>query len=474
MKKLLLFIFLMMISFVTFSSPLKANESINYLAIGDSTIEPLKPNDKTYVDLFANDYLKPTKYTRLSKTGARLEDLLAILDTNFVSDKYSKDLKLDSNKYINAIKAADIISLSYNNMDYALKQLKMASLKPYTNTWEKYFDEEKMLEVNAILNEFRSNLTKSGVPSIDMVILVIESYAYNYVSTVFNYPKVIEKIKEINPKCDILSTEMYNPLNGIIIQIGEYSIDVGMYFNQLIELVDGLYDGPSMESQDSYIVKLDGVETKYTEMLNNASTQPEYTQILLTIISNDTVFLPSENGKVYIKNQMITAYNSICDHVANADDGDCTTALTCSLCNKVLVDGKKEHSAVIDEAVESTCNKTGLTEGAHCSLCNKVIIAQNEINKKDHTYDNSCDANCNVCGSEREIQHTYGAWEVVKEATKKAEGEEKHTCTICSHVETRTTDKLASNNTILIVTICCFAAAGVCFLVTWIIKRKRK
>ena len=267
---------------------------------------------------------------------------------------------------------------------------------------------------------------------------------------------------------------MYNPLNGIIIQIGVHSIDVGMYFNQLIELVDSLYDGPSMESTDSYIFNLNSVETKYTEMLNNASTQPEYMQILTTIISNDTVFLPSTNGKTYIKNQMVSSYESICDHVANTDDGDCTTAITCSLCNKVLVDANKEHSAVIDSAVEATCSKTGLTEGAHCSICNKVIVAQTETSKKDHTYDDRCDTDCNVCHATRESHHTYGEWTVSKEATKDENGEEKHICTICGYTETRPTDKLKSNNTILIASICCFIGAGVCFVAGSIIKKNRK
>ena len=168
MKKVLLFIFLMMISFVTISSTqnLNANENVNYVAIGDSTIA----DKNSYVDMFNNDYLNATKYTKLGKKGARIEDLLAILNSNFVTDEYGTTIKLDSEKHINAIKEADVISLSYNNMDYALKQLKMASLKPYTNVWERYFDEEKMSEVNTILNEFRTNLTNSNVPMIDMVI----------------------------------------------------------------------------------------------------------------------------------------------------------------------------------------------------------------------------------------------------------------------------------------------------------------
>ena len=41
--------------------------------------------------------------------------------------------------------------------------------------------------------------------------------------------------------------------------------------------------------------------------------------------------------------------------------------------------GAKEHTIVIDKAIEPTYTKTGLTEGSHCSVCGKVIVKQNVI-----------------------------------------------------------------------------------------------
>lgn len=47
---------------------------------------------------------------------------------------------------------------------------------------------------------------------------------------------------------------------------------------------------------------------------------------------------------------------------------------------------KLEHSIVIDEKVEPTCEKAGLTEGSHCAVCNKVIVRQEGIPLKNHVY----------------------------------------------------------------------------------------
>ena len=60
-----------------------------------------------------------------------------------------------------------------------------------------------------------------------------------------------------------------------------------------------------------------------------------------------------------------------------------------------------------------------------------------------HTYDNDCDADCNVCGATRTpADHQFGDWYVVTEATEEAEGTEERKCSVCGHTETRSIAKL--------------------------------
>ena len=53
------------------------------------------------------------------------------------------------------------------------------------------------------------------------------------------------------------------------------------------------------------------------------------------------------------------------------------------------------HTVEIDEAVEPTCDKTGLTEGSHCSVCGTVIVEQEVIPAKGHNYGEWQDEICN-------------------------------------------------------------------------------
>ena len=82
---------------------------------------------------------------------------------------------------------------------------------------------------------------------------------------------------------------------------------------------------------------------------------------------------------------------------------------------------KKGHTEVIDEEVEATCTKTGLTEGKHCSACGVVLVAQKEILAKGHT---------------------YGNWIQTKEADAINKGEKIRICTTCGQKEVQNSASL--------------------------------
>ena len=114
------------------------------------------------------------------------------------------------------------------------------------------------------------------------------------------------------------------------------------------------------------------------------TTEGSYDNVTYCSICND--FIDSEHIIVPVK-----------DHtpvVDNAVEATCTaTGLTegshCSICETIIVEQvvvpATDHTAVIDEAVEPTCTDSGLTEGSHCSICETIIVEQVVVPAKDHT-----------------------------------------------------------------------------------------
>ena len=115
-------------------------------------------------------------------------------------------------------------------------------------------------------------------------------------------------------------------------------------------------------------------------------------------------------------------YNSaICEHTYSAVVVAPTcikqgyTQYTCTNCGESYIADYVDalgHIEVVDKAVAPTCTKSGLTEGKHCSRCNASIVVQKTIDA---------------------LEHSYGEWQILKEATILNEGERQRSCKACNH-----------------------------------------
>ena len=96
--------------------------------------------------------------------------------------------------------------------------------------------------------------------------------------------------------------------------------------------------------------------------------------------------------------------------------------VVCSVCDEVMetivLDKTGDHTERLDPYVEPTCADYGLTEGKSCSVCNTVLVAQEPIEKKEHT---------------------FGEWETVRLETMHEDLLLERYCS-CGEVESKTVD----------------------------------
>ena len=124
----------------------------------------------------------------------------------------------------------------------------------------------------------------------------------------------------------------------------------------------------------------------------------------------------------------------ICGDVININahkfDDDLCESCNCGYINH-------DYKWVIDKP--SSCGE----EGKKHEECKECYATRNENTIIEatgvHTYDNTCDIECNVCSKVREITHNYRAY--ITQATTSKDGEIVKKCSVCGSVYSSTTIK---------------------------------
>ena len=94
----------------------------------------------------------------------------------------------------------------------------------------------------------------------------------------------------------------------------------------------------------------------------------------------------------------------------------------CTLCGYAESNAHSWASEII--TVDPTCGEAG-GKCKVCTVCAGVLVTELIEPTGKHTYDNTCDTKCNVCGAERTVSHTFGTgWKYSGKG-------HWHYCTIC-------------------------------------------
>ncbi len=200
-----------------------------YVAIGDSSVEG-------YAGLLADELGLSNDY-----------------DDTLVSENVAASIE---NLDAEVIEKADLITVGFSGntfFKYMASQVNAylrSNEEPQEMDWATYvgaagvkYVEKALNEIQAILaKDLHNNISSYGYLD-EILMLAIESYAYASADYVFNYPALIEAIREINPDALIVSVGMNNALAGMTVNVSEfaegYEFALGEYVEYLTAAVNG-------------------------------------------------------------------------------------------------------------------------------------------------------------------------------------------------------------------------------------------
>ncbi len=112
-----------------------------------------------------------------------------------------------------------------------------------------------------------------------------------------------------------------------------------------------------------------------------------------------------------------------------------------SSCNRCGAGREVAHNWNSGKITENpTCTATGIRL-LTCTICGTE--KKETVGKAEHSYDNSCDTSCNVCGGLRQINHSWDAGKVLDQPTCTNTGSRRLTCKVCGTQEVETMAKAA-------------------------------
>ena len=266
------------------------------------------------------------------EAGMRVDDLLYILDENYIPDEYSTSvfgapdsdkLRAERERKIDRIESADLITVGFSNntlLEIAYKQMMsaFAGKDTYEIDWSRYLDETGVAEVESIMAEVEKMLVEAtagmSTSAFDLKNIdkagraAIESYLYCYLGFCANFQLAIDKIHEINPDAEIILVGQFNSLGTTNLIMGEELVPVGEYMRSLTDLANLQQSGYAILTGKASYVPAPEVETADTVYGGDMDVVSFVSKMILKGL--DSLDAGSA-GHTYIKDQILAAMNIV-------------------------------------------------------------------------------------------------------------------------------------------------------------------
>ena len=313
----------------------------------------------------------------------------------FLSDKYHNFSLTED--YLDAIAGADLITIRLDNgetLNFVLSRLQNSGTPL---DWDKYLDEEGQAALQELLASLRAELIASG----------------NADKIADELQEIVGKYLELPPTAALTPETVANVVSNII-EGALYSY--AELVNRTLTVLDNVY-----------------------------TTAPDAT-VVITGIQNPLDSFDLELGEYeYVFDYVVSALNAQLVAVAVANE------------NTIFVDSL--DAADIYDALNTT--HTHVYEhyclGTVCLICGEERVAPGHsftnyvvIEEATCAHPAKEQATCDHCGATTtrevegsQLEHTFGEWTTILEATTEANGLRERVCSVCGHREQETIPMLA-------------------------------
>lgn len=431
----------------TFKPYYTCDEKSYYLALGDdSAYDEYDRSGKlkrgSYASKLADrlvtehGFNKEKSYKNFAAERETPDELLDLLENGLESS--DKKTKQRAEDIIYNLKKANLITISYTNLETTKFMLNPVG----KIEWESLLGEEFAKEVVKVKEMLVTEMGKAGIPALDIIMPIMERYAFAYAKRVISYVMLLEKIRSFAPDALVVIVGTYNDMENFTLSLGEKELPVGNYVQYLIDAANLETLGYAALKEKTAYIAAPEVETIHEK--NNGTKEFDVFKLAISLggIVNSGNLLPSDAGHKYIADTVVQTVNLVEAHECEFDNA-CDNR--CDKCKAKREIPGHVYSAVCD----ANCNECGALRIAaqhkytadcdgSCNVCSEVREAA------AHSYSSECDTACNLCFETRETsaEHSFTDWE------KKGRKEER-SCALCGYSE----KKDAENGAVAIVLI---------------------
>ncbi len=203
------------------------------------------------------------------------------------------------------VTGADLITIGFSNVEFMAKAVNTA-LYGGEMDWTAVVGAENVHYVDELLAEVAAKIAEAGIEgeSADRVNSAIEAYAYAAMVYATELPGLVSDIHAVNSDALVIIVGMYNPMEGVIIDLGgNVTLDMGEYIDYLVKGVGVHGVAYSILSGKSIYVDAPSVDTINTKKVLSVWD-------LLAIMNSEfSVLYPSTLGDDYIAAEIADALN---------------------------------------------------------------------------------------------------------------------------------------------------------------------